>query len=173
MKIVIFSGIGLLSGLIQQIKYSLNTLSCDGAKLLRLLEHQAKEVFAKNGLKTPIGYLTTTLEEATKRSESLGFPVILKAQVPFGGRGKAGAIVRADNIEDLHNNFDRLINIEISGTKSNSILIEEFIPHEKEIYVSVALDRSRSSYVIIAAEEGGVEVEKIGTKIIESIEAFP
>jgi len=173
MKIVVFSGIGLLSGLIHQIKYSLNTLSCDSAKLLRLLEHQAKGVFVKNGLKTPIGYLTTTLEEATKRSESLGFPVILKAQVPFGGRGKAGAIVRADNIEDLHNNFDRLINIEIGGTKSNSILIEEFIPHEKEIYVSVALDRSRSSYVIIAAEEGGVEVEKIGTKIIESIEAFP
>ena len=173
MKIVVFSGIGLQSGLIRQIKYSLNTLCCDSAKLLRLLEYQAKELFAKNGLKTPTGYITTTLEDASKRSESIGFPVIIKAQVPFGGRGKAGAIVRANSIEDLRNNFERLINIEFSGTKPDSILIEEFIPHEKEIYISIALDRGRSSYVIIAAEQGGMEVEKIGTKIIESIDVFP
>ena len=173
MKIVIFSGIGLVSGLIWLIKYSLNTLSCDSARLLRLLEYQAKELLAKNGLKTPTGYLTTNLEEALERSKSIGFPVILKAQVPFGGRGKAGAIVRADNIQVLHNNFKRLINIEFGGMKPDSILIEEFIPHEKEIYVSVALDRGRSSYVIIAAEEGGMEVEKIGTKIIEPIDTFP
>ena len=173
MKIVIFSGIGLQSGLIRQIKYSLNTLCCDCARLLRLLEYQAKELFTKHGLKIPTGYLTTNPEDASKHSESIGFPVILKAQVPFGGRGKAGAIVQADNIEDLHNNFEHLINIEFGGMKPDSILIEEFIPHEKEIYVSVALDRGRSSYVIIAAKEGGVEVEKIGTKIIETIDAFP
>ncbi|MFQ6010767.1 MAG: ATP-grasp domain-containing protein [Nitrososphaerales archaeon] len=173
MKIVIFPDISLQSEFTRQIEYSLNTLCCESGKSLRLLEYQAKELLAKNGLNTPAGFLTTRPEEATTRSESLGFPIILKAQVPFGGRGKAGAIVRVDKIQDLRENFDRLTNIEIGGAKPDSILVEEFIPHEKEIYVSVALDRGRSSYVIIAALEGGIEVENIGTKVMETIDIFP
>ncbi|MEM0364926.1 MAG: ATP-grasp domain-containing protein [Candidatus Nitrosocaldus sp.] len=137
---------------------------------MRLLEYQAKMLFKDYGIPVPRGYLVTSVEEARQYARELGFPLVLKAQVRVGGRGKAGVVKVCRDPNSFEDVFKEMMGKSVQGEVVKSILLEEFMPHSKELYLSIFLDRSKRSYAIIASPEGGVEIESVSNKIVHTLE---
>ena len=136
---------------------------------MKLLEYQGKELFKNYGINVPKSYLARNIEEAKRGSEIIGFPFVLKSQLTVGGRGKAGAILKCKNEEELVEKFKELINKEVKGEKPKTILLEEMADIKREIYLSFFLNRSKRGYSIIASSQGGIEIESVDNKIIIDI----
>ena len=136
---------------------------------MRLLEYQGKQLFALYNIKVPRSDLANTAEEAIAAASEIGYPCILKSQLNVGGRGKAGAILKCKNEEDLIPKFNELVHKEVNGELSSGVLVEEMIDKRKELYMSFFLNRSKRSYALIVSSEGGIEVESIGSKIVVDI----
>jgi succinyl-CoA synthetase beta subunit len=131
---------------------------------MRLLEYQGKELFSLYNIKVPRSHLAHTTEEAKAGASEIGYPFILKSQLNVGGRGKAGAILKCTNEEELISKFNELVHKKVNGELPSGVLIEEMIDKGKELYMSLFLNRSKRSYALIVSSEGGVEVESIGSK---------
>ncbi|GBC73659.1 Succinate--CoA ligase [GDP-forming] subunit beta [archaeon HR04] len=142
----------------------------DGRMYVRLLEYQAKMLFKDYGIPVPRGYLATNLEEARRYARELGFPLVLKAQVRVGGRGKAGVVKICRDPDSFDDVFKEMMGKSVQGEVVKSILLEEFMPHNKELYLSIFLDRSKRSYAIIASPEGGVEIESVSNKVVHPLD---
>jgi len=125
---------------------------------MKLLEYEAKEVFSRYGITIPASMLIRSPEEAEEACRSVGGSVALKAQVDVGGRGKAGGILMATT-DDAESVATDLFGKVIKGLPVREVLVEERLSIEKEYFVSIAIDRSRRSPVILFAEAGGVEIE--------------
>ena len=100
---------------------------------------------------------------------SLKPPVAIKSQVLAGGRGKAGGIALVEDPTEADREARRIFSLPIGGERPNSLLLEEAYPHEKEMYLSVSLDRGDRAFVTIAASAGGVDVESMAGKVIRRI----
>ncbi|SRR5579885_676752 len=136
---------------------------------MRLLEYQGKELFQQYGIKIPKSYLANDIRQAHDAASKIGFPLILKAQVTVGGRGKAGAIVKCNSASELDQKFTELQRKEIKGELPRGILLEAMADIKKEIYLSLFLNRSKRCYSLIASAEGGVDIESVGNKVIVDI----
>lgn len=132
---------------------------------MRLLEYQSKRLFSSVGIKTPRGSVARVEQDAVDAARRLGLPVVLKSQVAVGGRGKAGGIVKVDRESDLSESFRRVKNLAIGGLRPEVILVEEAAPYQKELYVSIVLDRGLRRFILIASAEGGIEVESSGGRL--------
>ena len=132
---------------------------------MRLLEHQAKAVLARYGIRAPKGVLLKG-EADLARAEALGFPLVLKAQLPIGGRGKAGAVVKVGSREGLAGSYADLKGKVIQGLAVDEVLAESFFPHASELYVSYFENRGERCFSLIAAAAGGVEVEDVREKLV-------
>ncbi len=133
---------------------------------MRLLEYQAKELFRDYGIPVPEGSVARTLEEAKDIAKGLGYPVVLKAQVPVGGRGKAGAIKKVDDPGELEMEFTRIRSMKLGNYGVEEILVEKTVDIAQELYLSIFLDRGERSAALIASHMGGIDVEEIGEKRI-------
>lgn len=133
---------------------------------MRLLEYQGKELFLQYQIPIPKSYLAISLREAKELSSKFEFPLILKSQVAAGGRGKAGAIVKCRTQEDVVAKFPELMNKEIKGELPRSILLEEGVHIEQELYISIFLNRGKRCYSLICSAQGGVEIEGVENKFI-------
>ncbi len=133
---------------------------------MKLLEYQGKELFSKYGIKIPKSVLAHTIEEAVSGSKKLGFPLVMKSQLTVGGRGKAGAIQKCSNENELTAKFSELMLKEVKGELPKSILLEEMASISKELYLSVFLNRSKRCFTLIASSEGGIEIESVENKLI-------
>lgn len=136
---------------------------------MRLLEYQAKELFAQYGIKTPKGISSKDIEKARKDAAELGFPFVIKAQVPVGGRGKAGGIQKCHNQDEFELKYPQILGMSIKGERTRAILLEKMAEYEKELYLSLFLNRSKRCYTIIASSEGGVEIESVKNQIIREV----
>ncbi len=136
---------------------------------MKLFEYQAKELFRKYGIPVPRSYLARNPTEATNAFRRIASPVVLKAQVLAGGRGKAGGILPAKNEEEVNENFKKIMGLEIGGERPVAVLVEASFPHKTEMYLSITLDRGERSFVAIASASGGVEVESLSGKIVSKI----
>lgn len=121
---------------------------------MKLLEYEAKAILSKFDIPTPRSEVVKKVADL-----SIDLPVVLKSQVPIGGRGKAGGIVVVNNPHDIQLTIDNLLSLDIKGYKPRAILAEEKLAIKKELYLSVLIDRSSSSIQIVANTNGGVEVE--------------
>ena len=135
---------------------------------MKLLEYQAKKVFRDYGILTPRGELVNSAKGAKEAAERLG-SVAIKAQLPLGGRGKAGGIQFADTPDDAESVSRRLLNSEIKGVKVERLLVEEKLDIVDELYLGVAVDRRSRSYVVLASREGGVDIEEVASSTPERI----
>lgn len=133
---------------------------------MRLLEYQAKSLFDEFGIPVPKSHVANSFDEMKKASDQLGFPVVLKAQLQVGGRGKAGVIKICKKPEELKPLYDDLTSKVVQGEKVKTLLVEEFAEHSNELYLSIFLNRSKRCYSVIASAEGGVEIENVGSKVI-------
>lgn len=133
---------------------------------MRLLEYQGKELFLQYQIPIPKSYLANSLREAKELSSKFEFPLILKSQVAAGGRGKAGAIVKCRTQGDVVAMFPELMNKEIKGELPRSILLEQGVHIEQELYISIFLNRGKRCYSLISSAQGGIEIEGVENKFI-------
>ena len=122
---------------------------------MKLLEYEAKAILRASSIPTPVSF---TID--TDALPNLVFPLVLKSQVPTGGRGKAGGIIIVDSEEDLQASINKLLSLEIAGFTPKTLLVEEKLSIKKELYLSVLVDRKSASIKLIAHKNGGVEVEE-------------
>ena len=136
---------------------------------MRLFEYQAKDLFKQYGLPVPKSVIVNDVDGVRGAFASLKPPVAIKSQVLAGGRGKAGGIALVDDPTQAEREARRIFNLSIGGERPNSLLVEGAYPHEKEMYLSVTLDRGDRAFVTIAASAGGVDVESMTGKVIRRI----
>jgi succinyl-CoA synthetase beta subunit len=132
---------------------------------LKLYEHEAKKIFAKYGIAVPKGEVATTSTQAREIAAKLNVLAIVKAQILVAGRGKAGGILFADTPEEAELAAKKLLGAEIKGVRVPSVLIEEKISVQKELYLGITVDRAQRCYVAVASSEGGMEIEEIAAKM--------
>jgi succinyl-CoA synthetase beta subunit len=136
---------------------------------MRLFEYQAKELFRAYAIPVPKSVLAPDIEAAGDAFKALHHPVVLKAQVLAGGRGKAGGVVAVSDEAAARQEAARIFELSIGGEKPASVLVEESYPHQSELYLSLSLDRGERSFVAIAASAGGVDVESLSNKVIRKV----
>lgn len=136
---------------------------------MRLLEFQAKALFSEYGIPAPRSMASRTLEEARAHAQEMGFPFVIKIQVPVGGRGKAGGIQKCSSMDEFELRCPQVLGMEVKGEKARAVLLEQVAEAERELYLSVFLNRSRRCYTVIASAEGGVEIESVKGQIIREV----
>ncbi|MEM3566512.1 MAG: ADP-forming succinate--CoA ligase subunit beta [Candidatus Bathyarchaeia archaeon] len=139
---------------------------------MKLLEYEAKRILAKYGVPTPKGEIATNIAQAREIFSKLNPPLVIKAQVPVAGRGKAGGIIFANSIAEAEKATEKLLGMQIKGIPIRSVWIEEKIQAKKELYFGMTVDRFSKSYVAIASPEGGMEIEEIAAKTPEKVIRF-
>ncbi|MCL2060286.1 MAG: acetate--CoA ligase family protein [Oscillospiraceae bacterium] len=142
---------------------------------MNLLEHQAKELFSKYGLRLQKSAVLTDAEGATRLAETAGlsYPLVLKAQVPVGGRGKAGGIRITDGPQSLRDTVDAMFRSEIKGFAVKKLLMEEKAHIKEEWYLSILLDRDVKSPRIVFSTCGGVDIEETASNNPAAIVSLP
>jgi succinyl-CoA synthetase beta subunit len=136
---------------------------------LKLFEYEAKTIFSKYKIPTPRGELATSPERALEIATKINAPVAVKAQVLAAGRGKAGGILFSTSPREAELAAKKLLSTEIRGFKVRSVLVEEKVPIERELYFGITVDRSNRCYVAIASSEGGIEIEEVAAAAPEKI----
>ncbi|MGC9122158.1 MAG: ADP-forming succinate--CoA ligase subunit beta [Thermogladius sp.] len=135
---------------------------------MRLLEYEAKQVFREYGIKTPEGVLCRSPMEVKEAVARLGESVI-KAQVPVGGRGLAGGVRFTSDPEEAVRIASELFERGVRGYRVDAVLVEKKVCVNRELYLSVTVDRSARSIVYLASRLGGVEIEELAKKKPEEV----
>ncbi len=126
-----------------------------------LLEYQGKQLFAKHGVPVSPGRPATAVQDAISAADELGYPVVVKAQVLIGGRGKAGGIKLADDREAVEEHAGAILGMDIKGLTVQELWIETASDIDEEYYAAVVFDRSAKKPMAMFSKMGGVEVEAI------------
>ena len=126
-----------------------------------LLEYQGKQLFKKHGVPVPDGAHATTVDEAVRAAEQLGFPVVVKAQVQIGGRGKAGGIKLAKNADEARTHATAILGMDIRGHTVHELWIEEASDIAEEYYAAIVFDRSAKKPMAMLSRMGGMDVEAV------------
>jgi succinyl-CoA synthetase beta subunit len=140
---------------------------------MKIHEYQAKEIFEKAGISVPKGRVATTVAEARQIAEEVGKPVVIKAQVHVGGRGKAGGVKIARNPAEAEMHAKAILGMDIKGLTVKKVLVAEAVEIASEAYVGVVIDRSIRRPVLIVSAAGGVEIEEVAKKSPEKIIKLP
>jgi succinyl-CoA synthetase beta subunit len=133
------------------------------------MEYQAKELFAKHGVPVLPGETVDTAEAARGVAERIGKPVVVKAQVKTGGRGKAGGVKLADTPDEAVQKAEGILGLDIKGHLVRKVLVTEASDIEVEYYVSYLLDRANRSYLAMCSAEGGMEIEQLAVERPEAL----
>jgi succinyl-CoA synthetase beta subunit len=136
---------------------------------MKLFEYQAKELFRKYGIPVPRSILVRGPGEVRGAYRRLNHPVIIKAQVLSGGRGKAGGIVKVSSEGEAVDAANRIMKLDIGGEIPSALLVEEAFSHDGEMYLSITLDRGERCFVVIASKAGGMDVEALAGKVVKKI----
>ena len=136
---------------------------------MKLHEYQSKQLFARYRIPIPQGEVASTPEEAKTIAAKLGKPVVVKAQVLVGGRGKAGGIRLAQNPEEAERVASQILSMEIKGIPVRKVLVDEALDIAKELYLGVVIDRTQGKPVMMASSEGGVDIEEVARRSPEKI----
>lgn len=134
-----------------------------------LLEYQGKQLFARHGLEVSDGRAVTTVEDAVAAANEIGYPVVVKAQVLIGGRGKAGGVKLADDEAQARQHAQNILGLDIKGHIVRTLWIEHASDIATEYYASVLLDRSAKQPMVIFSVEGGVEIEQVAEESPEKL----
>ena len=147
---------------------------------MKLHEYQTKDIFLKYGIPVPKGQVATTSSQAATATFDIGEPVVVKAQVHAGGRGKAGGVKLVKSPGEAESFASNLLKSNLvtyqtgpEGVPVNSVLVEEAINISEEFYLGMVIDGSSKGVVAIASKEGGVNIEEVAEKTPEKIITIP
>jgi succinyl-CoA synthetase beta subunit len=129
-----------------------------------LLEYQGKQLFARHGLKVSSGRAVENVEDAVAAAAEIGYPVVVKAQVLIGGRGKAGGVKLAADEAELREHAGNILGMDIRGHTVHTVWIEHASDIASEYYAAVLLDRSAKKPLVMFSTEGGVDIEEVAER---------
>ena len=135
---------------------------------MNLFEYQGKDLYKKYSITTPKSIFINSISDLTE-NHGLSFPLVVKAQVQVGGRGKAGGIKVAKNHQELEEHIDTILGMDIKGHKVESLLIEEASEIISEYYISFTLDRSEKKYLMMLSSKGGMDIEEVAANSPEDL----
>ena len=136
---------------------------------MKLEEFQAKKLFREYGIPVPDGIMVTTAEEARSAAEQIECPVVVKAQVQAGGRGKAGGVKLAKTPAEAYMAADSILGMDIKGFKVERLLVDPAVSIAAEYYVGITFDRRKKLPVMMVSASGGVDIEKVAAETPEQI----
>jgi succinyl-CoA synthetase beta subunit len=143
---------------------------------VKVHEYQAKAILREFGVAVPKGDVADTPEQARAVAERLGGKVVVKAQVHAGGRGKAGGIKLAEDPAGAEAAARQILGMMLKtpqtppeGIKVRKVLVEEASAIDRELYLSITLDRGRSTHVVMASQAGGMDIEEVAEKTPDKI----
>lgn len=139
---------------------------------MKIHEYQAKEFFSRYRIPITKEKVCYTVDEVIDTSGELGFPVVVKAQVLVGGRGKAGGVKLAKNMEEAREAAGKILGMDIKGCTVEKVLVAEGIKFNSEFYVGLTIDRNSKSVIFMASAEGGVEIEEVAKENPDAIHKF-
>ena len=134
-----------------------------------LFEYQGKQYFARWDIPVSKGGVADTVDEAVTQAEAAGYPVVVKAQVQVGGRGKAGGIKLAADADEVRTHAGNILGMDIKGHVVKRLWIEHASDIAKEYYASFTLDRAAKKHLAMVSAEGGVEIESVAETNPEAI----
>jgi len=134
-----------------------------------LLEYQGKQLFARHGLEVSPGRAVRTADDAVAAAGEVGYPVVLKAQVLIGGRGKAGGVKLAADEAQAREHAQNILGMDIHGHTVRTLWIEHASDIASEYYASVLLDRSAKAPLVMFSTEGGVDIEEVAERTPEKL----
>jgi succinyl-CoA synthetase beta subunit len=134
-----------------------------------LLEYQGKELFARHGLRVSSGKAVKDAEAAVAAAAEVGYPVVVKAQVLIGGRGKAGGVKLAADEAELRTHAQNILGMDIKGHTVHTVWIEHASDIASEYYASILLDRSAKKPLVMFSTEGGVDIEEVAERTPEKL----
>jgi len=147
---------------------------------MKVHEYQAKELLARYGVPVPNGRVASTADEAAAIAEELGVPVVVKAQIHAGGRGKGGGIKLASGPEETRAAAGEILGMQLvthqtgpEGQLVKRVLVEERIEIDRELYLGIVIDNSVGLPLVMASAEGGVEIEEVAAKNPDAIKKSP
>ena len=135
---------------------------------MNLFEYQGKDLYKKYSITTPKSIFINSHSDLIE-NHGLNFPLVVKAQVQVGGRGKAGGIKVAKNHQELEEHIDVILGMDIKGHKVESLLIEEASEIISEYYISFTLDRSEKKYLMMLSSKGGMDIEEVAANSPEDL----
>lgn len=134
-----------------------------------LFEYQGKLYFARYDIPVASGGIANTVDEAVSQADTIGYPVVVKAQVQVGGRGKAGGIKLANNADEVREHAGNILGMDIKGHVVHILWIEAASDIDQEYYASFTLDRSAKQYLGMLSAQGGVEIEAVAEEDPDAI----
>ncbi len=140
---------------------------------MKLQEYRSKEILARHGVPLLDGITATTPEEARNAAERIGGPVVIKAQVLVGGRGKAGGVKLASSAAEAEVRAREILGLDIKGITVRTVLVAPAADIAKEYYLGLILDRAARAITVIASAEGGVEIEETARTNPDAILRLP
>jgi len=139
---------------------------------VNLREYQGKELFARYGLPVLPGQVASTPEEARDIAASIAGPVVIKAQVMVGGRGKAGGVKLANSPDEAFERARDILALTIKGLPVHRVLVAQAADIARELYLAIVLDRSKKLPLVMFSSEGGVDIEEVARSTPEKITRF-
>ena len=134
-----------------------------------LFEYQGKQYFARYDIPVSKGDVAVTVDQAVAAADAAGYPVVVKAQVQVGGRGKAGGIKLADNADEVRTHAGNILGMDIKGHVVKRVWVENASDIAEEYYASFTLDRAAKKHLLMLSAEGGVEIEEVAAKNPDAI----
>src|SRR5690348_7397091 len=147
---------------------------------MKIHEYQAKAILSKYGVAIPRGQMAETLEEAERAAKDLidggASGVVVKAQIHAGGRGKGGGVKVAKSLDEAREWSKKILGMQLKthqtgpeGKEVRRLLIEETLPIERELYLSILLDRAEAKLLVMGSQAGGMEIEQVAAERPELI----
>ncbi len=140
---------------------------------MNLHEYQSKRIFARYGVPVPEGEVATTPEQVRDIAKRMGRPVVVKAQVLVGGRGKAGGIKLARTPDEAEQVARQILGMNLKGLTVRKVLVDPAVDIRSEIYLGAVIDRAQRRVVMMASSEGGVDIEEVAARSPEKIVKVP
>jgi succinyl-CoA synthetase beta subunit len=134
-----------------------------------LFEFQGKQYFARYDIPVSRGGVASTVDEAVAQADATGYPVVIKAQVQVGGRGKAGGIKLANNADEVRHHAANIIGMDIRGHIVQKVWVEHASDIKKEYYASFTLDRGARKHLAMVSARGGVDIEQVAAENPDAI----
>ena len=140
---------------------------------MNLHEYQSKELFRAAGIPVPPGEVASAVDQAAEIAARLGYPVVVKAQVLIGGRGKAGGVKVVRSPEDLRREAGRILGMDIRGLTVRRVLITPSADIEREYYAGMVLDRRNETPLLMVSPAGGIDIEEVARTTPDRILKIP
>jgi len=147
---------------------------------MKIHEYQGKEILGKYGVPTPEGRVAFSVAEAVQAAKELGLPVVVKAQIHAGGRGKGGGVKLATTVEEAEAHAKAILGMKLvthqtgpEGKIVKKLLVEKGCRIDRELYLGMVLDRTSSRVTLMASTEGGMDIEEVAAKHPEKILKMP